>query len=181
MIDLVKKGKFLALILRHNPEVINIKLDKNGWANVKELITKGDYSLAELKEIVKTDNKGRYEFNTDQSLIRACQGHSVNVDVELVKTTPPEFLYHGTKEETRSSIFKKGLIPMSRQYVHLTSDIKTAENTAGRRKGESVILTVHSGEMSKSGIDFFLSKNNVWLVKEVPPKFIEGISTFKFK
>ena len=180
MIDLTKKGKFLALILRHKPETINITLDNNGWADVSKIIKSGEFSFNELKEIVKIDNKGRYEFNNDKSLIRACQGHSIDVDVELEVCLPPEFLYHGTKEEYKSSIFKKGLISMSRQYVHLTDDLKTAENTASRRKGESIILTINSGEMNNKGIIFYKSKNNVWLVKEVSPKFIQGISNFKF-
>ena len=170
--DFTKKGKFLALILRHNPDVINIKLDDKGWAEVNAIIKNSEFSLKELDEIVKTDNKGRYEFNADKTKIRACQGHSIEVDLDLVICTPPEILYHGTKEDVKSSICKKGLLKMDRQYVHLTEDINVANDTANRRKGASVILEIKALNMDNDGHIFYKSNNNVWLIKEVPPKYI---------
>lgn len=179
--SIIERGKFLALILRHKPETIKISLDENGWADVKQMIQNSDFSKKELEEIVDTDDKDRYEFNSNKTLIRACQGHSVKVDIQFSETVPPEFLYHGTKKESQSSIYKRGLIPMSRQYIHLSLDIKTAQNVAARRKGESVILTINAQEMYKSGFKFYISSNGVWLISEVPPKFIQGISTFFIK
>ena len=115
-------SKFIALILRHKPETIGISLDEHGWANVSELVEginrQQPFTMTDLEEIVKTDNKQRYSFNEDKTLIRANQGHSVPVDVELPEKEPPEFLWHGTGEKYTESIDKIGLIPKSRLYVH---------------------------------------------------------------
>ena len=111
---LTDTSKFLSLILRHKPETIGIKLDEHGWADVSELISgiskTRPFDMKMLEEIVRTDNKQRYSFNENKTLIRANQGHSIPVDVELEKKTPPEFLYHGTGEKFVSSIDKEGLL-----------------------------------------------------------------------
>ena len=106
---LVKLGRFISLILRHSPETIGIKLDEKGWADVEELIilmnkNRRKIDIDTLKEIVETNNKKRYEFSDDFKKIRACQGHSINVDVELEQAVPPEFLYHGTAVKNIESI-----------------------------------------------------------------------------
>ena len=125
-----------------------------------------------LEEIVKTDNKQRYSFNDNMTLIRANQGHSIPVDVELEEEFPPEFLYHGTGEKYIESIDKIGLIPKSRLYVHLSKDITTAEQV-GKRHGKEIVYQVNAGQMYKDGYKFFLSVNNVWLTKEVPVKYLD--------
>jgi len=128
--------------------------------------------MTDLQKIVATDNKQRYSFNDDMSCIRANQGHSITVDVELNETTPPEFLWHGTGEKYCQSINKTGLLPRSRLYVHLSSDIETARGV-GERHGIPVIYRVNSGQMAADGHKFFLSVNGVWLVKEVPLRYLE--------
>lgn len=127
-----------------------------------------------LEQIVRTDSKQRYSFNDDKSLIRANQGHSVNVDVELKEKEPPEYLYHGTGEKYVESINQDGLIPKSRLYVHLSKDIETAENV-GRRHGKEVVYRIDSGQMYRDGYKFYLSENGVWLTKEVPVKYLEMV------
>ncbi len=169
-------SKFMSLILRHKPEVIGISLDEHGWANVDELIagiakTK-DFDMDILEEIVYTDNKQRYSFNEDKTLIRANQGHSVSVDVELQKLAPPKYLYHGTGEKYRAAIDSEGLKSKSRLYVHLSADIDTAIKV-GSRHGKPVVYRVRTGAMQKDGYDFYKSVNGVWLTKEVPTKYIE--------
>ncbi len=172
-------SRFLALVLRHKPEAIGITIDKHGWANVAELIEgiskKQAFNMKMLEEIVRTDEKGRYSFNSDKSLIRANQGHSIPVDVELEKKEPPEFLYHGTGQKYIKSIKKQGLIPKSRLYVHLSPDAETAR-AVGARHGVPVVLRVYTKKMSKNGSEFYLSKNGVWLTKSVPPDMLEIIS-----
>lgn len=170
-------SKFISLILRHKPETIGITLDEHGWADVKELIeginaSKGHFlDMETLEEIVKKDEKQRYSFNDDHTLIRANQGHSILVDVELEKKTPPDTLYHGTGEKSVASIDKQGLLPMSRLYVHLSADIPTAKKV-GARHGRPVIYEVDCGQMLKDGHDFYLSANNVWLTKTVPAQYL---------
>ena len=126
-------GKFIALILRHRPEVIGITLDEHGWANTEELI-KGiaktrDFTLEDLERIVANDEKQRYSFNQDKTKIRANQGHSIDVDVELKEAVPPEILYHGTGEKYVNAIDSQGLKAKNRLYVHLSKDIETAKRS----------------------------------------------------
>jgi len=174
-----KLSVFISLALRHNPDAARIKLDEHGWANVDELITGINYTgrridMSVLEEIVGTDQKQRYSFNEDRTLIRANQGHSIPVDVELKETEPPIFLYHGTAERFLSSIEVEGLKSMSRLYVHLSRDIETALKVGGRH-GEAVALKVNSKEMFDDGYKFCISENGVWLTKEVPVKYINKI------
>lgn len=169
----------MSLILRHKPEVIDISLDKHGWAVVDDLINgiaknNEGFNMAILKEIVETDNKQRYSFNDDKTLIRANQGHSIPVDVELEDKEPPKFLYHGTGEKYVSSILEQGLIPKSRLYVHLSKDIETAKNV-GRRHGKEVVYKIEAHEMYQDGYKFYLSVNGVWLAKGVPLQYMQAI------
>lgn len=171
-------SKYLSLILRHKPEVIGITLDEHGWANVEELINgiskTNTFNMQMLEEIVSTDEKQRYSFNEDKTLIRANQGHSVQVDVELEKVTPPRYLWHGTAEKYVESIDKNGLIPKSRLYVHLSADKETAMKV-GSRHGNPVIYRVRSFDMTQDGFEFYLSKNGVWLTETVPVKFLDKL------
>lgn len=168
-------SKFISLILRHKPETIGITLDEHGWANVDELIAgvvkTHPIDMAILEQIVAEDEKQRYSFNEDKTLIRANQGHSIPVDVELEEKQPPEFLYHGTGEKYVSSINEQGLIPKSRLYVHLSSDEATALKV-GQRHGKPFIYKVKSAVMYKDGYKFYRSVNGVWLTKSVPVKYL---------
>ena len=171
-------SKFISLILRHNPAVIGITLDSHGWADVDELIAgvSKRYPLDRkiLSQLVAQDKKGRYSFSEDGKYIRANQGHSINVDVELEEKVPPEILYHGTGEKSVSSIETEGLKPQTRLYVHLSLTPEDARKV-GQRHGRPVIYAVKSGEMSRAGVKFFLSANGVWLVKSVPAEFLDRV------
>ena len=173
--DLTRTSKYLSLILRHKPEAAGITLDEHGWANVDELIAgvskTRPFNMEKLEEIVRTDEKGCYSFNEDKTRIRANQGHSIPVDVELKVLTPPEVLYHGTGEKSVASIKEQGLLPRMRLYVHLSGDPETAKKV-GSRHGHPVIFIVFSGEMAEDGYTFYRSENGVWLTKEVPPKYL---------
>ena len=175
-------SKFIALILRHKPETIGITLDEHGWANVEELVAgiakKQAFDRDMLEEIVRTDSKMRYSFNEDHTLIRANQGHSIPVDVELEEKTPPDILWHGTGEKYVSSINAQGLIPKSRLYVHLSADYDTAVKV-GSRHGKPVVYTVSAGDMQKAGYQFYQSVNGVWLTKRVPARFLKKIEQTK--
>ena len=173
--NLKDTSKFISLILRHKPEVIGITLDEHGWADVDKLIAgiskTRPIDMAILEQIVAEDEKQRYSFNEDHTLIRANQGHSIPVDVELEEKEPPEYLYHGTGGKYVASIDEQGLIPKSRLYVHLSSDVDTARRV-GQRHGKPVVYIVKSGEMYRDGIKFYRSVNGVWLVKEVPRRYL---------
>ena len=173
---LKETSKYISLILRHKPETIGISLDEHGWANVDELIAgiakTNEINMDILEEIVATDEKQRYSFNEDKTLIRANQGHSIPVDVELEESAPPEILWHGTGEKFVAAIDEQGLIPKSRLYVHLSKDEETAVKV-GSRHGRPVLYRVLAGKMQKDGYKFYLSKNGVWLTKEVPVEYLD--------
>jgi len=173
----MKISKFLSLVLRHNPTAANITLDVHGWADVNELLegmnreNRTSVTLDDLKDVVASNDKQRFMFNEDCTKIRANQGHSVKVDVELKEVQPPEYLYHGTVERFIGSIKTDGLRPQSRLHVHLSSDEETAVKV-GIRRGKPVILTVNAGKMSADGYIFYLSENGVWLTEHVPTEYL---------
>ena len=174
-------SKFISLILRHKPGTIGITLDEHGWADVQDLIRGiNDHSnhaidMDLLEELVRTDEKQRYSFSEDRSLIRANQGHSIPVDVELEEKTPPDVLWHGTGEKYVQSINAQGLIPKGRLYVHLSKDTETARKV-GSRHGKPVIYRIDCKKMSEDGYRFFLSANGIWLTKSVPPAYMQILS-----
>lgn len=172
-----KISKFLSLILRHKPEAVGLQLDDNGWIAVDKLIKAcADYgkkfSLAELEEIVETNDKKRFSFDETGKKIRASQGHSLEVEIEFEEKTPPEILYHGTAEKNVGTIFADGLKKMSRHHVHLSADTETAKKV-GTRYGKPVIFKIETKKMLAENFRFYVSANGVWLVENVPPKFLE--------
>ena len=176
MKDLKQTSKFLSLVLRHNPGLIGIEMDGEGWVAVDELISKSvahEHHLTEqiLEEVVRTSDKKRFSYNEDRTKIRANQGHSVEIDLQLDPGEPLEFLYHGTVDKFLGSIKAGGLQKMERTHVHLSKDVETATTVASRR-GKPVILIVRAAEMHRDGYKFYLSENKVWLTDEVPAKYI---------
>ena len=176
--SLTETSRYIALILRHKPETIDIKLDEHGWANVEELIAgvskTHPLTMELLEKIVEIDDKQRFAFNDDRTLIRANQGHSVSVDVEPEEMIPPKILYHGTAEKYVESIDRYGLISKSRLYVHLSETIETATKV-GARHGKPVIYTVNTEIMTADGHKFYLSANGVWLTKSVPITYLKKL------
>lgn len=170
--ELTSKGKYLSYILRHSMEDFNSgKIDGEGYMSISDLVERG-FTEVLIEEIVRTNNKSRYEYSPDHTKIRARQGHSIPVDVGLTPSTPPDVLFHGTADRFISSISKEGLKPMSRLYVHLSDNPDTAISVA-KRHGKPVVLTIDTKQMISDGIQFFLSNNGVWLTKEVLPQYIK--------
>lgn len=176
-------SKLLSLVLRHHPEKINITLDEKGWANTNELLEKinkyigigsslGQLDLKELEKVVKENNKQRFSFNEDKSMIRANQGHSIKVDLELKEAIPPAILYHGTAKKSIPSILKTGIDKRKRNHVHLSDTIELA-TTVGSRHGEVEVLAIKAMAMRAEGHKFYLSENKVWLTDFVPVEFIQ--------
>lgn len=172
-----KLSVFISLILRHNPDAVGISLDEHGWANVDELIagineTGRMIDLHTLEFIVDSDEKQRYSFNGDKTLIRANQGHSVLVDVELEESEPPAELYHGTAKRFLDAIKEEGLRSQSRLFVHLSHDYDTAVKV-GKRHGTPIVLKIDAKRMNAAGEKFYLSQNGVWLTNGVKAEYIE--------
>lgn len=172
----VRLSKQLSYHLRHAPERIGIELDPAGWVDVDVLLaalaTHGKaMTRAELDRVVAENDKQRFAFDSTGTRIRANQGHSVPVDLDLPPATPPDLLYHGTVGTSVAAIMRDGLRPMSRHDVHLSPDVQTATKV-GARRGTPVVLTVAAGRMARDGHEFRVSANGVWLVAAVPPDYI---------
>jgi putative RNA 2'-phosphotransferase len=173
---LITVSKYLAKHLRHAPHELGLDLQPGGWVPVDDLLTaaeKHGFPIAydDLVECVETNDKQRFAFDVSGEMIRANQGHSVEVDLQLEEREPPEFLYHGTVERFLSSILKDGLVRGKRNHVHLSKDMETATKVLARR-GKPVILTVDAGRMHREGHKFYRSANGVWLTDAVPPSYL---------
>jgi len=169
-------SKFLSLLLRHKPQIVGLDLDPEGWADTQELLQKINahghiLTLEELQQVVAQNDKQRFAFSADGTRIRANQGHSVTVDLDLHPVAPPEVLYHGTAERNLSSIREKGLLKRKRHHVHLSPDELTARKV-GMRYGNPVVLCVAAARMHAEGAVFYQSTNGVWLTDEVPVVYI---------
>ncbi|RKR81845.1 putative RNA 2'-phosphotransferase [Mucilaginibacter gracilis] len=169
-------NKFLSLVLRHQPQLIGIDLDEQGWVNVNELLEQANayghhLDLELLNHVVETSSKKRFAFDENRQKIRASQGHSIDVELGYEAQIPPDVLYHGTGEKSVAAIQNTGLEKRSRQHVHLSKDIETAIQV-GSRHGKPAIFNVLSGEMYKEGYIFYLSENRVWLTDRVPARFL---------
>ena len=169
--NLIRKGKQLSFLLRHDTEY---RFDEHGYREVQDLVQNHGFTKDEIVELVETNDKQRYEFNDDKSKIRARQGHSVNINIDLKETLPPDVLFHGTATRFLPSIKEKGILKMSRNYVQLTENFDIAMEV-GKRHGKPVILAVDTKAMREDGIKFYLSNNNVWLTEFVDSKYIPAI------
>ena len=173
---LVKISKMLSKHLRHKPDALGIRLESGGWVDVNVLIqafanTGFELTRETLETVVTNNDKQRFSFNEDSSKIRANQGHSVEVDLELEPQTPPAILFHGTASDRVTSILESGIQKMNRHHVHLSSEIQTVI-AVGSRYGKPVVLVVDANAMFEAGYVFYCSSNGVWLVDEVPVKYL---------
>lgn len=173
-------SKFLSKYLRHEPAKIGLSLDVGGWVQVDDLLAasaKHNFVISreELEEVVATNAKQRFSFDPTRTLIRANQGHSVEVDLQLEPMLPPDVLYHGTAEKNVEAIRRFGLQKMSRHHVHLSTDLVTAK-MVGQRHGKPVVFEVDAAAMCKAGSIFYCSANQVWLVDHVPPEYLQIVS-----
>lgn len=174
---IVTISKFLSLVLRHEPGKIGIQLDSAGWVEVDELLRacaahQFPFSRDELNLVVATNDKKRFAFSEDGKRIRANQGHSVEVELQYEPSVPPEILYHGTADRFLASIQQNGLIKGNRHHVHLSTDLDTAMSV-GQRHGKPLVFRVLAGEMHRSGHQFFVSANGVWLADHIPANFLQ--------
>ena len=174
---LVKISKYLSKHLRHTPERLGLTLAPGGWVNVDDLLSacathQFSFARAELEEVVTASDKRRFSFDDTKTRIRANQGHSVDVDLQLEPQIPPDVLYHGTGEPSVPAILRSGLLKMSRHHVHLSREMETARKV-GMRHGRPVILVIDTTAMQQAGFTFYCSDNGVWLVDEVPPQYLK--------
>ena len=176
----MEKSRILVKALRHAPHTLGLKLDARGWVKVSDVLESLSINKDELDIMVETNNKKRFEYNQTEDKIRASQGHSIKT-LEVFKDwkvyTPHNLMYHGTAKHVVKSILESTLYSQSRTHVHLSLDVETAYNV-GKRHGVPIILEVDAVRMHNDGYKFYMSKNGVVLVDEVPGKYISISSTF---
>ncbi len=173
-------SKFLSLLLRHQPDILGVNMDAQGWVSVEELLEKmkakgQKVDRAELEDVVANNSKKRFAFSIDGTKIRANQGHSVSVDLGFQPEEPPVVLFHGTARKFLDSIMEKGLQKQSRQHVHLSKDKETAI-MVGKRHGQAVVLEILAKAMHQDGYEFYHSENGYWLTDQVPPIYFKIIA-----
>ncbi len=171
-----KISKRLSYVLRHKPEAIGIELDESGWVSTEDLLNKLNehgtpIDLTVLQRVVANNDKQRFSFNLDGTRIRANQGHSIDLDLQLTEKQPPDILYHGTAHKNQEVIRAKGILKMNRHHVHLSGNQETAINV-GQRHGQPIVLEVNAGEMYANGHRFYVSLNGVWLTDHFPSEYL---------
>lgn len=176
MTTLEQKSKLLARWLRHRPDAIDLTLDRHGWTNIGDLLTKAaaagtPITADELAQVVAENDKQRFSLSSDGLRVRAAQGHSVDVDLNLPFMTPPPVLYHGTVRKFLATIRKQGLLPGSRQDVHLSATRETAI-AVGARRGASIVLVIETFPVVRDGFRFRCADNGVWLIPSIPAKYL---------
>lgn len=174
---IIKISKYLSKHLRHQPDRLGIKLAPGGWVPVERLLAacaKNYFLISrdELNEVIENNDKKRFSFDSTGTLIRANQGHSIEVDIQLESAVPPDVLYHGTGHGAVELIMQHGLNKMLRHHVHLSQNIETAIKV-GARHGKPVVFVVDAAAMYSSGYTFYCSDNGVWLVDCVPPEYLQ--------
>jgi putative RNA 2'-phosphotransferase len=172
----VRVSKFLSRVLRHVPGDAGLSLEPGGWVPVADLLAGAaaagvPLTPDDLAEVVRTSDKQRFAFDESGAKIRANQGHSAEVDLQLEPADPPAVLYHGTGHATADAIARGGLLKMARHHVHLSPDTATAAKV-GARHGRPVLFAVDAAGMHRAGHVFFRSANGVWLVEHVPPEYL---------
>lgn len=181
MNNTTKTSKFLSYVLRHNPGEIGVKLDERGWVNINELIDKANSTGRNitrelLVEVVETNDKQRFAISEDGLSIRANQGHSIKIDLDLLPEPPPSVLLHGTARKSIAAIKSDGLKKMARHHVHLTENREIARSV-GQRYGKLIMLEIDSRQMAEDGFEFYKTANGVWLVESVPAKYFKDSET----
>lgn len=166
----------MSLVLRHQPETANLTLETGGWVQIDDLLAGSAaagfrFTRDELETVVESCEKQRFAIDDTDTKIRANQGHSAEVDLQLSPTEPPAELFHGTADRNLTDVLRDGLFKMARHHVHLSLDADTAKKV-GSRHGKPVILVVDAAKMRADGHVFYCSANGVWLVEHVPPQYL---------
>ncbi|CCH34095.1 RNA 2'-phosphotransferase [Saccharothrix espanaensis] len=167
---MIRLSKRMSKHLRHSPESAGLTLDPAGWVDLDTFVRALRTTHDDVLEVVAGNDKQR--FTIEDGRIRANQGHTVEVELDLPVAEPPAVLYHGTIAKFLPDILNEGLRPMFRHDVHLSATVDTAVRV-GARRGKPVILEVAAHKMRADGHEFRVSANNVWLTQAVPPPYLK--------
>ena len=180
MYDLHKLSKEISYALRHAPWEYELEMDENGWVSMEQLLEalhrKNDWKSItqdDIQQMIDLSEKKRHEIVGNK--IRAFYGHSMPMKISKIESKPPEILYHGTARRFMKSIMENGLSPQSRQYVHLSQDIETAQDVGSRHDDKPCILVIDSLKAWNDGIVFYYGNEKVWLADSIPSTYIREL------
>lgn len=177
--DLKFISKKMSYALRHNPDKYNIKLDEYGYTNLPVFIAalnrvhRLHLTRDDIDAVIANSSKQRFEIKNNR--ICALYGHSIPGIIKHQEATPPAVLYHGTARRFLPSINELGLLPMQRQFVHLSTDIPTAQQVGARHDSKPVILTIDTQAARAAGVKFYVGNDQVWLADEIPARFLQQL------
>lgn len=173
-------SKEISYALRHAPWEYELEMDEEGWVPIEQLLDalhrKNDWknvTQEDIQQMINVSDKKRHEII--ESRIRAFYGHSIPMKISKTQSRPQEILYHGTARRFMKSIMDNGLSPQSRQYVHLSRDIETAQSVGKRHDDKPCILIVDSLRAWNDGIAFYCGNEKVWLADTVPSSYIKEL------
>lgn len=173
-------SKEISYALRHAPWEYELEMNEEGWVPVEQLLDAlhrtekwSNICEADLNEMIEKSEKKRHELVDGK--IRAFYGHSIPMKILKEEKIPPDFLYHGTARRFLESISENGLLPQSRQYVHLSQDIETAEKVGSRHDHKPCILIIDAKKAWNEGIKFYLGNEKVWLADTIPSRYIKKV------
>lgn len=177
-VNLDALSRVVSHALRHEPWLYEMELDEEGWTPVESLLSAlrieraewSELSADDLARMIAASSKRRHEIHNDR--IRALYGHSVDGKLKMTPAIPPDVLFHGTSPDVLPQIRSAGLMPMKRQYVHLSTDEVTAIEVGRRKSKTPVILRVLAKDATANGVRFYECIEKVWLAKSVPPEFV---------
>jgi len=164
--------------LRHAPWLYELEPDREGWVPAEMLLAAlrrrprwRDLTVLDLETMMAESDKRRFELRDGK--IRALYGHSLAGKLAREPAAPPPLLYHGTAPEALDAIRSRGLLPMSRQYVHLSTDIPTALQVGARKARQPVVLCIDAARAHRCGVLFYRGNESVWLADHIPSEFID--------
>ncbi len=164
--------------LRHEPGLYNLELDNEGGAFIDELIASlnifkkyhGTITLNDIIYLLNNSSKKRHEINGNK--IRALYGHSLQKKILKTPSPPPEYLFHGTSPQHIEQIKNSGLLPMRRQYVHLSTNQEIALEVRKRKCRKPVLLKIDALKAHLENIIFYNGNEHIWLADAIPFNYI---------
>ena len=180
-------SKALSFVLRHGAPSQGVRLDREGYGHVMNILESPAVSLLrvtlpELHCIVSSDDKNRFAAKTvlDRFYVKANEGHSLRgLDVEVMHTpvtiaagNVPEVGVHGTMRKHLPSIRARGLLAGglrgTREHVHLQSkEIGDDRVVSGMRADCEIAVYIDIPAALRDGVVFLLSANGVLLTPGV--------------
>jgi putative RNA 2'-phosphotransferase len=178
-IDHERLSRVVSHALRHEPWLHELELDEEGWADIDSVLAAlrneepswSALSEADLAAMIARSSKARHEMENGR--IRALYGHSLPGKLRKERANPPERLFHGTSSNALAQIRATGLVPMGRQYVHLSVERSMATAVGKRKSQDPIVLTIAAAEANAAGYLFYIGNDKVWLADGIPSAFID--------